>query len=607
MVERVARRGPAPAYLIVTIFIILHLTPLFTAEVYGYYHNDVKIIGYDVPSTAVAGQTVLVQLTVWYRLDATKLGVVISRELPDGSWERVWYNPDYELMRSGQGSVSYVANFPAPDRPNNYRYAIHGMYWYGNEWVTTDVKYFYIQVQQPQEVLVSLTVTDRRGRPLEGARLTIVPDSGVRTLAEPGGSFKLWLPANRVYNLSFEWYSMYGVPARFSISGRPYELQALGRVLMPVDDVVLRVVDLEGRPVDAAVVFGGVPVPFSVEMIVGGDVIFQQVPLYYTYKISVLWPDLSGVEVGGTTLYLDAGTSVTLSAALRSLGLSVVDRQGRPLTGARVSIAPNLVRPDDIQLRPDAIFTLLRIPDGITYDFTVEWTSPYGTTARALVRDTPAGLQARRSITVPVDDITLNVVDFDGRPVAGAAITFAGQDIGSTDNQGILIVGQVPLDNDYGITVNKEGVEVGSDRVRFTAAKTSATIKADIYDITVLVKGATGQPLTGAIVELRKAGAVIKTGATDERGQVRFEKVIGDDYTVEARFDPFIASRNLPKGTRNTVVMLDIQPPTRTATPTTAATQGTEAAPSTLLIIGVIIGAVLGLAIALIAVRAGRR
>ena len=37
--------------------------------------------------------------------------------------------------------------------------------------------------------------------------------------------------------------------------------------------------------------------------------------------------------------------------------------------------------------------------------------------ARAAVRETPAGLQARGSIVVPVDDISVKVVDFDGRPV----------------------------------------------------------------------------------------------------------------------------------------------------------------------------------------------
>ncbi|MEM4374938.1 MAG: hypothetical protein QXI97_08110, partial [Nitrososphaerota archaeon] len=52
--------------------------------------------------------------------------------------------------------------------------------------------------------------------------------------------------------------------------------------------------------------------------------------------------------------------------------------------------------------------------------------------------------------------------------------------------------------------------------------------------------------------------AVIKTGATDESGQVRFEKVIGDDYQVQAKFDPFTASRDLPKGTRSATLNIDL-------------------------------------------------
>jgi hypothetical protein len=81
----------------------------------------------------------------------------------------------------------------------------------------------------------------------------------------------------------------------------------------------------------------------------------------------------------------------------------------------------------------------------------------------------------------------------------------------STDSQGIVILGQVPLDNDYTISVTKEGTEIGSDRVRFTASRTSATIQAGIYDITVLVKGAAGQPIQGALVELIKGGTPIAT------------------------------------------------------------------------------------------------
>jgi hypothetical protein len=281
-----------------------------------------------------------------------------------------------------------------------------------------------------------------------------------------------------------------------------------------------------------------------------------------TYDIVAYWPKEGGAEVGRRTVDIsrsNVGTvEGTVVLALRDVSFTVVDRQGRPLSGARVSVSPDLVRTDDIQLRPDQIFTLLRVPDGRTYDFTIEWTSPYGTTARAAVRETPAGLQARGSIVVPVDDISVKVVDFDGRPVAGAAIKFAGQDVGSTDSQGVIIVGQVPLDNDYTISVSKEGTEIGSDRVRFTASRTSATIQAGIYDITVLVKGAAGQPIQGALVELIKGGTTIARAATDASGTAVFAKVVGADYTVRAAYEQFSSTASLAKGTRSAQITLDL-------------------------------------------------
>jgi hypothetical protein len=281
-----------------------------------------------------------------------------------------------------------------------------------------------------------------------------------------------------------------------------------------------------------------------------------------TYDIEAKWPDANGVEVGRRTVDIsrsNVGTvEGTVVLALRDVSFTVVDRQGRPLSGARVSVSPNLMRADDVQLRPDQIFTLLRIPDGRTYDFTIEWTSPFGTTAKAAVRETPAGLQARGSIVVPVDDISVKVVDFDGRPVAGAAIKFAGQDVGSTDSQGVIIVGQVPLDNDYTISVSKEGTEIGSDRVRFTASRTSATIQAGIYDITVLVKGAAGQPIQGALVELIKGGTTIARAATDASGTAVFTKLVGADYTVRAAYEQFSSTASLAKGTRSAQITLDL-------------------------------------------------
>jgi hypothetical protein len=318
------------------------------------------------------------------------------------------------------------------------------------------------------------------------------------------------------------------------------------------------------RPANPAYTFKapGITLPDEFTISGQGELLEVKRVVRGTYEVVAKWPDANGVEVGRKTIDVsrsNVGTiEGTIVLALRDASFSVVDRQGRPLSGARVSVSPNLMRPDDVQLRPDQIFTLLRIPDGRTYDFTIEWTSPFGTTAKAVVRETPAGLQARGSIVVPVDDISVKVVDFDGRPVAGAAIKFAGQDVGSTDSQGVIIVGQVPLDSDYTISVSKEGTEIGSDRVRFTASRTSATIQAGIYDITVLVKGAAGQPIQGALVELIKGGTTIARAATDASGTAVFTKLVGADYTVRAAYEQFSSTASLAKGTRSAQITLDL-------------------------------------------------
>ncbi|MEM4305734.1 MAG: hypothetical protein QXD61_07145 [Candidatus Caldarchaeum sp.] len=337
-------------------------------------------------------------------------------------------------------------------------------------------------------------------------------------------------------------------------------------------DVITRIFDLRirfvygdaQRPADPAYVFSApslaLPDQFTIR---GQGAIFEAKRLARSsYDIVALWPDANGEEVGRRTFDVsrtNVGTvEGTVVLALRDVSFNVVDRQGRAVSGARVSVSPNLVREQDIQLRPDSIFTILRVPDGRTYDFTVEWTSPYGTTARAAVRDTPAGLQSRGSIVIPVDDVTLTVVDFDGRPVAGAAITFGGQQAGTTDSQGIVVVGQVPLDNEYQITVTKDSTPIGEDRVRFTASRTSATIQAGVYDIAVIVRGAAGQPIQGATVELQRGGTTIATASTDSSGTAVFTKVIGADYSVRATYEQFTQSTNVPRGTRSATLVLDL-------------------------------------------------
>jgi hypothetical protein len=147
-----------------------------------------------------------------------------------------------------------------------------------------------------------------------------------------------------------------------------------------------------------------------------------------TYDVVAYWPDLDKEIVGSKTLDVSRVNVGTVEGvvvlALTDVSFTVVDRQGRILKGAEIEIAPGeLLRPNSYERRPDGVIVVLTIPEGRTYTFTVKWQSEFGTTATATVRDTPAGLQSRGSIVVPVDDISVKVVDFDGRPVAGQPLS----------------------------------------------------------------------------------------------------------------------------------------------------------------------------------------
>jgi hypothetical protein len=273
-----------------------------------------------------------------------------------------------------------------------------------------------------------------------------------------------------------------------------------------------------------------------------------------TYEVEARYPDPTGqpLVVGKQTIELSTrNVDGTVVLALRDVSFTVVDRQGRTLIGAKVTVGK-------ITQTGDTVVTLLAIPDGVSYDFKVEWTSKYGTTASATVRETARGLQEKGSIVLLVDDVTINVVDFDGRPVAGADVTIVTEK-GETDSQGIVIFSQVPLENKYIINVSKDGTTFDPAEVIFTAARTSATIEVGIYDIIVVVKGAAGQPIQGAVVQLLKNNVPLEPKlTTDSSGTAIFTKVVGADYAVKATYERFETQGSLPKKTRSITLTLDL-------------------------------------------------
>ncbi|RSN69202.1 hypothetical protein D9Q81_04120 [Candidatus Korarchaeum cryptofilum] len=117
------------------------------------------------PSSASPGQNVDIQLSVYYIFPTqTYLAVTISRKLPNGSYEKIWTNSDYNVPKTGGPyQASYTASLSVPTTEGTYNYRATVYYWDGNQWVKTDEKYFDIKVEVRKNVIVYVTKGESLG------------------------------------------------------------------------------------------------------------------------------------------------------------------------------------------------------------------------------------------------------------------------------------------------------------------------------------------------------------------------------------------------------------------------------------------------------------
>jgi len=179
------------------------------------YYDDVRVFltdfyivaDYSAPSTATPGQSISVRLAIRYYFPTTSyIGILIARQLPDGSWSSEWYNQDYNTPRSGEGILSYTASFQAPSQPGTYRYRIRAYYWDGSQWIVRNEKYFDIQVQvakkppsltlfEPQINGLTVTINGVATPGYEGVSIT-----RIRWDWGDGNSEDHWFPATHTYS-----------------------------------------------------------------------------------------------------------------------------------------------------------------------------------------------------------------------------------------------------------------------------------------------------------------------------------------------------------------------------------------------------------------------
>jgi len=168
----------------------------------------------------------------------------------------------------------------------------------------------------------------------------------------------------------------------------------------------------------------------------------------------------------------------------------------------------------------------------LTYTVSVSY-SGYDKETAATYVGIPEGL---KTLKLPVGDVVITVVDLDGKPIGGALVKLAGAEK-KTDSQGTAIFQMVPLEDaagmpiTYDVTVSREVTVPAS--ITTSRSTTSFTILYGLGTINVVVKGAAGQVLSGATVELYREGALYKTGVTDEKGVVVFADLPAGTYTVK--------------------------------------------------------------------------
>jgi hypothetical protein len=251
--------------------------------------------------------------------------------------------------------------------------------------------------------------------------------------------------------------------------------------------------------------------------------------------------DISTVNVG--TVQVEASMPFT------DLSFEVTDMKGRPLP-----IAPEAVRiePKDLYWKVDVagnVVTIEALFTGASVTITVSYSSPvYGTSADVRVTDTADGLKTRllggRTLQLPVDDVTVTVVDRKGQPMGGAVVKLGAAPAKSTGGDGRAVFERVPLESagrgiTYSLSVSVGGVEVtpaDARSVELSTARTSVTVIGELFSLPVRVIGTLGQGLAGANVRVVKGAVTVASASTDQGGFAQFDRLVLDTYTVVANY-----------------------------------------------------------------------
>jgi hypothetical protein len=220
--------------------------------------------------------------------------------------------------------------------------------------------------------------------------------------------------------------------------------------------------------------------------------------------------------------------------------LRVVDLKGRELSGRLYAKVEPRDGYSDLTVSGSSI-VIRRALEPVAYSVYVEWESPlYAKRASANLTEPAWSLVRRGTVQLPVTDLTISVIDKEGKGVGGAEVRIANQVL-TTGDDGRIVVQRIPVEYrgepvSYDLEVRYMGYLVYRGSVLTSTTNYAFTFTADLRKLTVLVLGEAGQGIPNAKVSLLREGNEVGTAFTDAGGRASFEGVIPVEHFLRVEY-----------------------------------------------------------------------
>ncbi|MEN3047928.1 MAG: hypothetical protein ABDH63_04005 [Candidatus Caldarchaeales archaeon] len=265
------------------------------------------------------------------------------------------------------------------------------------------------------------------------------------------------------------------------------------------------------------------------------------------YRISVYW---RSHLIASRAVAVNVENVVeTIELPFFDFALRVVDLNGAELPG-----------PFAVKVEPPDALGEVRVVGGsilfrnalrtLHYSVSVEWESRvYNRKALGVGAGSGEDLSRRGVVVLPVGDVRVTVIDRGGKGIGGAVVRAMGVS-SATDDGGAVVLRRVPLEGPEGpnslpVTVTYEGYEVASEVLLLRREVRSFTVTASVYELTVSVLGANGQPLPGAKASLVREGSEVGTAFADLGGVARLSRVIPVKHFLRVDYKGLSAVKEL--------------------------------------------------------------